>query len=48
MQLISEYLEFLEVEKGLSENTTTAYRTDLISFFDFCNIVYFIRFLWET
>lgn len=36
IQYLSEYLEFLEVEKGLSSNTVDAYRNDLIFFFDFC------------
>ena len=37
MQILSEYLEFLEVEKGLSENTLMAYKLDLIRFLDICN-----------
>ena len=36
IQFLSEYLEFLEVEKGLSKNTIDAYRNDLTAFFDFC------------
>ncbi len=36
IQYLSEYLEFLEVEKGLCENTLEAYRRDLVSFIDFC------------
>lgn len=36
IQFLSEYLEFIEVEKGLSSNTVEAYRNDLTSFFDFC------------
>jgi integrase/recombinase XerD len=36
IQFLSEYLEFLDVEKGLSPNTIDAYRNDLTSFFDFC------------
>ena len=35
-QILSEYLEFLEIEKGLAENTLEAYRRDLSGFFDFC------------
>lgn len=35
IQQISDYLEFLEIEKGLSENTILAYRSDILSFFDF-------------
>jgi len=37
MQFLAEYLEYLEVEKGLSTNTIDAYRSDLSSFLDFCN-----------
>lgn len=36
VQTLAEYLEFLEVEKGLSQNTLEAYRRDLGSFLDFC------------
>lgn len=36
MQTLSEYLEYLEVEKGLSINTIDAYRRDLGAFLDFC------------
>ncbi len=36
VQNLSEYLEFLEVEKGLSENTIEAYRRDLSDFLRFC------------
>ena len=36
VQNLSEYLEFLEVEKGLSENTIEAYRRDLSDFLIFC------------
>ncbi|MBQ3642136.1 tyrosine recombinase [bacterium] len=35
VQYLSEYLDFLEVEKGLAENTLEAYRRDLNDFFDF-------------
>ena len=38
MQLLSEYLEYLDVEKGLSENTTSAYRRDLNDFMENCLI----------
>lgn len=34
-QLISDYLNYLEIEKGLSKNTILAYQNDLSSFFDF-------------
>lgn len=36
IQFLSEYLEFLEIEKGLARNTVEAYRNDLTSFLDFC------------
>lgn len=36
IQYLSEYLEFIEVEKGLSSNTVNAYRRDLTGFLDFC------------
>jgi len=39
-QTICEYLEYLELEKGLSQNTLDAYRRDLENFcdsFDICN-----------
>ena len=35
-QELAEYLEYLEVEKGLSNNTIDAYRRDLSAFLDFC------------
>ena len=36
MQILSEYLEYLEVEKGLSVNTLDAYRRDLSAFLELC------------
>lgn len=36
MQTLSEYLDYLEVEKGLSINTIDAYRRDLSAFLEFC------------
>ena len=36
MQVLSEYLEYLEVEKGLSINTLDAYRRDLGAFLELC------------
>lgn len=36
MQTLSEYLDYLEIEKGLSQNTLDAYRRDLMDFFSFC------------
>lgn len=37
VQILAEYLEYLEVEKGLSSNTIDAYRRDLSSFGEFCS-----------
>lgn len=37
IQWLSEYLEFIEVEKGLSQNTIEAYKRDLTSFLDYCS-----------
>lgn len=34
-QLISDYLTYLEIEKGLSKNTISAYQNDLLSFFEY-------------
>lgn len=36
MQTLAQYLEYLEVEKGLSINTLDAYRRDLTAFLEFC------------
>ena len=36
-QIIGEYLEYLELEKGLSQNTLDAYRRDLENFSDNLN-----------
>lgn len=36
LQTLSEYLEYLEIEKGLSVNTIDAYRRDLTAFMEFC------------
>lgn len=38
IQLLSEYLEFIEVEKGLSHNTVEAYRRDLEDLINFCEV----------
>lgn len=37
MQTLSEYLDYLEVEKGLSINTLDAYRRDLSAFLELCS-----------
>lgn len=37
IQFLAEYLEYLEIEKGLSSNTIDAYRRDLLAFIDFCS-----------
>ena len=34
-QYISDYLAYLELERGLSQNTILAYQSDLIAFFDY-------------
>lgn len=36
-QLLIEYLEYLEIEKGLSYNTLLAYRRDISAFFAYCS-----------
>jgi integrase/recombinase XerD len=36
IQELSEYLDYLEIEKGLATNTLEAYRRDLGDFLDFC------------
>lgn len=35
--LISEFINYIEIEKGLSENTSQAYRRDITAFVDFCD-----------
>lgn len=35
IQIISEYIEFLEIERGLAKNTLEAYRRDIFQFFNF-------------
>ncbi len=37
IQLVSDYLSYLEIERGLSKNTIAAYKNDLVFFFDFLN-----------
>ena len=36
IQILSEYLEYLDIEKGLSQNSIDAYQRDLSEFSDFC------------
>ena len=36
-EFLSDYIEFIELEKGLSKHTINAYRNDIISFFDYLN-----------
>lgn len=38
IQILGEYIEFLDVERGLSQNTLDAYRRDLGDFVDFCTV----------
>lgn len=37
MELVSNYLSFLEIERGLSQNTISAYKNDLFLFFEYFN-----------
>lgn len=39
IQTLSEYLEYMEVEKGLSSNTIDAYRRDLTAFLELCAVL---------
>ena len=41
MNPIETFLEYLLLEKKYSKHTITAYRNDLISFSDFCKVVYY-------
>lgn len=36
LQILSQYLDYLEIERGLAKNTIEAYRCDLSDFLDFC------------
>lgn len=38
VQILAEYLNFLDVEKGLSQNTIDAYNRDLSDFLNFCGV----------
>ena len=37
-QIISDYLLYLEMEKGLSKNTILAYQSDIVGFFDYLSL----------
>ncbi len=34
--LLSDFIDYIEIEKGLSQNTINAYRNDISSFIDYC------------
>ena len=36
--LISEFIDYIQIEKGLSENTALAYRRDVCDFVEYCEI----------
>ncbi len=36
-ELLSDFIDYIEIEKGLSYNTIEAYRRDIYGFIDFCN-----------
>lgn len=38
LDILSQYLDYLEIEKGLSLNTVDAYRRDLTDFIEFCSV----------
>jgi len=37
MQILSEYLDYIEIERGLADNTVEAYRRDLTDFLEYCD-----------
>ena len=39
MELVCDYLSYLEIERGLSANTVAAYKNDLYLFFEFLDTV---------
>ena len=39
VQILAEYIEYLDIEKGLAQNTMEAYRRDLSEFWDFCSSI---------
>ena len=44
IQVISEYIEFLEIERGLAQNTLEAYRRDIFQFFNFLSTQNILEF----
>ena len=34
--LLSDFIDYIEIEKGLSQNTIFAYRRDITAFIDYC------------
>ena len=36
--LLSNFIDYIEIEKGLSDNTIQAYRRDIMSFIEYCGI----------
>ncbi len=39
VQTLAEYIEYLDAEKGLAQNTQDAYRRDLTEFWEFCSLL---------
>ena len=37
LNFVSDYLSYLEIERGLSQNTISAYKNDLFLFFEYFN-----------
>jgi len=44
MEFVSNYLSFLEIDRGLSQNTIAAYKNDLFLFFEYFNKINDIDF----
>ena len=38
--LLSDFIDYIEIEKGLSQNTIFAYRRDITAFIDYCGTEY--------
>lgn len=36
--LLSDYIDYIEIEKGLSDNTIQAYRRDIMAFIEYCQV----------